>query len=197
MQVSVRKIPIQYANRPASSKFQGKSDSNVPLEVNTAGVIPVIFASIILSLPSTIFGYIEISTAANNWLTQIFSYSQPIGFAIYIVLIFIFTFFYTFIVVRPEQMADNLAKQNAYIPGVRPGYDTETYITKTLFRITVIGALYLAIIAALPIIASMALGHSYIQIGGTSLLIIVGVSLETARQIETDTQEKTYTGFMR
>jgi len=197
MQVSVRKIPIQYANRPASSKFQGKSDSNVPLKVNTAGVIPVIFASIILSLPSTIFGYIEISTAANNWLTQIFSYSQPIGFAIYIVLIFIFTFFYTFIVVRPEQMADNLAKKNVYITGVRLGYDTETYITKTLFRITVIGALYLAIIAALPIIASMALGHSYIQIGGTSLLIIVGVSLETARQIETDTQEKTYTGFMR
>ncbi len=197
IQVSVRKIPIQYANRPASQKFQGKSESNVPLKVNTAGVIPVIFASIILSLPSTVFGYISISSTASNWLNQLFSYTQPIGFAIYIILIFVFTFFYTFIVVRPEQMADNLSKQNAYIPGVRPGYDTETYITKTLFRITVIGALYLIVIAALPIIASMVLGHSYIQIGGTSLLIIVGVSLETAKQIETDTQEKTYTGFMR
>ena len=94
-------------------------------------------------------------------------------------------------------MAENLSKQNAYIPGVRPGYETESYITKTLFRITIIGALYLALIASLPIITSMALGHSYAQIGGTSLLIIVGVALETAKQIQTDTQEKTYTGFMR
>lgn len=197
MQSSVRKIPIQYANRPASSKFQGKSESNVPLKINTAGVIPVVFSSIILSLPSTVFSYINVSSGASNWLNQIFSYKQPIGFALYLVLIFVFTFFYTFIVVRPEQMADNLQKQNAFIPGVRPGFDTETYITKTLFRITIVGALYLIVIASLPLIASMILGHSYIQIGGTSLLIIVGVSLETARQIETDTKEKTYTGFMR
>ncbi len=197
MQVATRKIPIQYANRPASAKFKGKTESNIPLRVNTAGVIPVIFASIILSLPNTVFGYINIGSGASNWLTQIFSYTQPIGFAIYILLIFIFTFFYTFIIIKPEQMAENLQKQNAYIPGVRPGYETESYITKTLFRITVIGAFYLILIASLPIITSMVLGHSYAQIGGTSLLIIVGVALETARQIETDTQEKTYTGFMR
>ena len=197
MQATVRKIPIQYANRPATSKFKGQADSNVPLKINAAGVIPVIFSSIILSLPSTIFGYLDISAGVNNWISQAFSYRQPIGFAIYIVLIFIFTFFYTFIVIRPEQMADNLQKQNAYIPGVRPGYETEAYITKTLFRLTIIGAIYLILIASLPIIASMILGHSYIQIGGTSLLIIVGVSLETARQIQTDTKEKTYTGFMR
>ncbi|MCK4551443.1 MAG: preprotein translocase subunit SecY [Tenericutes bacterium] len=197
MQVAIRKIPIQYANRPASAKFKGKSDSNIPLKINTAGVIPVIFASIILSLPNTVFGYMTISNTASNWLNQIFSYGQPIGFFIYIVLIFIFTFFYTFIIIKPEQMAENLSKQNAYIPGVRPGYETESYITKTLFRITIIGALYLAVIASLPIITSMALGHTYAQIGGTSLLIIVGVALETAKQIKTDTQEKTYTGFMR
>ena len=197
MQVATRKIPIQYANRPASAKFKGKSESNIPLRVNTSGVIPVIFASIILSLPSTVFGYINIGAGASNWLTQIFTYTNPIGFAIYILLIFIFTFFYTFIIIKPEQMAENLQKQNAYIPGVRPGYETETYITKTLFRITVIGAFYLVVIASLPIITSMVLGHSYAQIGGTSLLIIVGVALETAKQIETDTQEKTYTGFMR
>ncbi|MBI9008941.1 MAG: preprotein translocase subunit SecY [Tenericutes bacterium] len=197
MQVATRKIPIQYANRPASAKFKGKSESNIPLRVNTSGVIPVIFASIILSLPSTVFSYISIGAGASNWLTQIFTYTQPIGFAIYILLVFIFTFFYTFIIIKPEQMAENLQKQNAYIPGVRPGYETETYITKTLFRITVIGAFYLIVIASLPIITSMVLGHSYAQIGGTSLLIIVGVALETAKQIETDTQEKTYTGFMR
>lgn len=197
MQVAIRKIPIQYANRPASQKFQGKSDSNIPLKINTAGVIPVIFASIILSLPNTIFSYINVGGTASNWLTQIFSYTQPIGFMVYIILIFIFTFFYTFIIIKPEQMAENLQKQNAYIPGVRPGYETESYITKTLFRITVIGAFYLIVIASLPIITSMALGQSYIQIGGTSLLIIVGVALETAKQIGTDTQEKAYTGFMR
>ena len=197
MQVATRKIPIQYANRPASAKFKGKTESNIPLRVNTAGVIPVIFASIILSLPNTIFGYINIGAGASNWLTQIFSYSQPIGFVIYVVLIFIFTFFYTFIIIKPEQMAENLQKQNAYIPGVRPGYETESYITKTLFRITVIGAFYLVLIAIIPIITSLILGQTYIQIGGTSLLIIVGVALETAKQIETDTQEKTYTGFMR
>lgn len=197
MQVAIRKIPIQYANRPASAKFKGKSESNIPLKINTAGVIPVIFASIILSLPNTVFSYLNIGAGASNWLTEIFTYTEPIGFAIYILLIFIFTFFYTFIIIKPEQMAENLQKQNAYIPGVRPGLETETYITKTLFRITVIGALYLILIASLPIITSMALGHSYAQIGGTSLLIIVGVALETARQIQTDTQEKTYTGFMR
>ena len=92
---------------------------------------------------------------------------------------------------------DNLQKQNAYIPGVRPGYETEAYITKTLFRITIIGALYLIVIATLPIITSYILGQSFVRIGGTSLLIIVGVSLQTAKQIETDTQDKAYTGFMR
>jgi len=197
MTTAVRKIPIQYANRPASSKFKGKSESNVPLKINSAGVIPVVFSSIILSLPTTVFTYISLGDGATNWVNQIFQYSNPIGLVVYILLIFVFTFFYTFIVIRPEQMADNLQKQNAYIPGVRPGFETESYITKTLFRITIIGALYLIFIAILPIVTSYILGQSYVRIGGTSLLIIVGVSLQTAKQIETDTQEKAYTGFMR
>ncbi|MBN2696496.1 MAG: preprotein translocase subunit SecY, partial [Bacilli bacterium] len=187
---------------PAGAKFSGKSESNIPIKINTANVIPVIFASILLSLPNTIFNYISWgnsagATRAQNWLGQIFAYDQPIGFVIYIVLIFVFTFFYSFILIKPEQMAENLQKQNAYIPGVRPGSETEAYITKTLFRVTIIGALYLVLVASLPIITSMVLGHSYAQIGGTSLLIIVGVALETAKQIETDTKEKTYAGFMR
>jgi preprotein translocase subunit SecY len=201
MQISVRKVPIQYANRPGSSKFKGKSDSNIPIKLNTAGVIPVIFSSIILSLPLTVIGYMTTETAATsrtvNWFQQIFTYTEPIGYVLYVLLIFIFTFFYSFILVKPEQIADNLNKQNAYIPGYRPGKETEAFITKTLFRITVVGAFYLVVIASLPIITSMILGHNYAQIGGTSLLIIVGVSLETARQIETDTQEKAYAGFMR
>jgi len=201
MQISVRKVPIQYANRPGSSKFKGKTDSNIPIKLNTAGVIPVIFASIILSLPLTIVGYVTDASAgtstAINWLTQIFTYTEPIGFVVYVLLIFIFTFFYSFILVKPEQIAENLNKQNAYIPGVRPGKETEAHITKTLFRVTVVGAFYLAVVASLPIITSIVLGHNYAQIGGTSLLIIVGVALETARQIEADTQEKAYAGFMR
>lgn len=198
MQDSQRKIPIQYANRPASSKFAGKSESNIPIKINTAGVIPVIFSSIILSLPMTVVNYISTNSAGfQNWVNQIFSYTQPIGLLLYIILIVVFTFFYAFILIKPEQMAENLQKQNAYIPGVRPGAETEAYITKTLFRVTVIGALYLVVIAILPIITSAVLGQSYAQIGGTSLLIIVGVALETAKQINTDTQEKAYAGFMR
>jgi len=200
MQGASRKIPIQYANRPAGSKFTGKNESNLPIKINSANVIPVIFASILLSLPNTIFSYIEWgenATGVQNWLGQIFAYDQPIGFALYVVLIFVFTFFYSFIIIKPEDIAENLQKSNAYIPGVRPGFETESYITKTLFRVTVIGALYLVVVASLPIIASMALGHDYAQIGGTSLLIIVGVALETAKQIETDTQDKVYAGFMR
>ncbi|MFA6693166.1 MAG: preprotein translocase subunit SecY [Acholeplasmataceae bacterium] len=202
MQDAQRKIPIQYANRPASSKFAGKSESNIPIKINTAGVIPVVFSSIILSLPNTIFSYISwgsssLATSAQNWFGQIFSYQQPIGFALYMLLIVVFTFFYAFILIKPEQLSENLQKQNAYIPGVRPGSETEAYIIKTLFRVTVIGALYLLLIASLPIITSAILGQSYARIGGTSLLIIVGVALATAKQIDTDTQEKAYAGFMR
>mgnify|MGYP005844466815 CR=1 FL=1 len=201
MQISVRKVPIQYANRPGSAKFKGKTESNIPIKLNTAGVIPVIFASIILSLPLTIVGYLSSATqetsGAINWLTQIFTYTEPIGFVIYVLLIFIFTFFYSFILIKPEQIAENLNKQNAYIPGVRPGKETEAHITKTLFRVTVVGAFYLVVVASLPIVTSIILGHNYAQIGGTSLLIIVGVALETAKQVETDTQEKAYAGFMR
>jgi len=198
MQDTQRKVPIQYANRPASSKFAGKSDSNIPIKINTAGVIPVVFSSIILSLPTTIINYVDISsTSLSNWLDQIFTYTNPIGFTLYVILIVVFTFFYSFIIIKPEQMAENLQKQNAYIPGVRPGNETEAYITKTLFRVTVIGALYLVVIASLPILTSVLLGQNYAHIGGTSLLIIVGVALETAKQINTDTQEKAYAGFMR
>lgn len=199
MQDAQRKIPIQYANRPASSKFAGKSESNIPIKINTAGVIPVVFSSIILSLPSTILSYVSsgFSTGLQNWFDQIFTYSQPIGFFLYLLLIVVFTFFYSFILIKPEQLSENLQKQNAYIPGVRPGAETEAYITKTLFRVTVIGAFYLLVIASLPIITSAILGQNYAHIGGTSLLIIVGVALETAKQIDTDTQEKAYAGFMR
>ena len=197
-----RIITVNYAKRVSGNTSYGGIKSILPVKLIAAGVIPVIFASIILSLPSTVFNYIQwgntqAATNAQNWLNQIFTYSEPIGFFLYIVLIFVFSFFYSFILINPEKTADNLQKQNAYIPGYRPGSETESYITKVLFRVTVIGALYLVVVASLPIVTSMILGHDYAQIGGTGLLIIVGVALETARQIETDTQEKAYAGFMR
>ena len=180
MQTATRKIPIQYANR------QGKSDANIPMKLNSAGVIPVIFASTILSIPLTITGFISKSTTsgAGFWIDQIFNYQQPIGFIIYVLLIILFSFFYSFLMIDPNKISDNLSKSNAYIPGVRPGEDTKNYIAKLLFKITVIGTAYLVILAILPIMTSLIFGlkgqeASAITLGGTSLLIIVGVAIET------------------
>jgi preprotein translocase subunit SecY len=138
------------------------------------------------------------ATTFGTWLNEMFSYQRPLGYVVYVVLIFIFAFFYAFVQINPEKVAKNLQNQKAYIPGVRPGIDTENYISKTLFRITIIGATYLVFVASLPIFASMIFGlPAYVQIGGTSLLIVVGVAIETTKQIKTQTQEQTYSGFIR
>lgn len=200
MQSSFRKVPIQYSNRPASARFQGKSDSHIPLKINSAGVIPVIFAVTILSIPTTIISFIDgiNNTGFGTWINEAFTYQRPLGYAVYVVLIFVFAFFYSFVQINPEKMAENLQKQNAFIPGVRPGYETENYISKTLFRITIIGATYLVFVASLPIFLSMIFDlPSYVQIGGTSLLIVVGVAIETTKQIKTQTQEQNYSGFIK
>jgi preprotein translocase subunit SecY len=200
MQSAIRKVPIQYSNRPASAKFQGRSDSNIPLKINSAGVIPVIFAVTILSIPTTIISFIPGLTDSlfGTWVGEFFTYTRPLGYAVYVALIFVFTFFYSFVQINPEKIADNLQKQHAYIPGVRPGIETENYISKTLFRITIIGATYLVLVASLPIFVSMIFDlPAYVQIGGTSLLIVVGVAIETTKQIKTQTQEQNYSGFIK
>lgn len=200
MQASIRKIPIQYSNRPAGSHFRGKNESNIPLKINSAGVIPVIFAVTILSIPTTIMGFNDTfsATGFGQFLTELFTYTRPLGYVVYVVLIFVFAFFYSFVQINPEKMAENLQKQNAYIPGVRPGFETENYISKTLFRITIIGATYLVLIASLPIFMTMIFSlPSSVQIGGTSLLIVVGVAIETTKQIKTQTQEQNYSGFIK
>ena len=193
MEKAVRKIPTQYANR------QGKSDSHIPIKLNTAGVMPVIFASTLLSIPATIMGFagVDKETTAGFWLDQVFSYNNPLGFAIYMFLIFIFSFFYTFLTVKPDEIADDLQKSNAFIPGIRPGEDTQNYIAKVLFKVTVLGATYLAILAAIPIISTIVFKlPQQVSIGGTSILIIVGVAIETAKQLETEASEKAFKGFM-
>ena len=192
MQISQRKIPVQYANR------QGKSDSNIPLKLNSAGVMPVIFASTIMSIPLTIVGLLSQSgtSGASYWLDQIFNNQKPIGLLVYIILIVIFSFFYSFLTVEPNKIAENLSKGNAYIPGVRPGEDTKNYVARLLFKITLIGTVYLVFVAVLPLVVNIAFGlGSSIAIGGTSLLIVVGVAIETTEQIETDANKSEYTGI--
>ena len=194
-----RKIPIQYANRPAQSKLLGAQDSNIPLKLNSASVIPVIFASTLLSFPTTIINFIEQSgKTISEWWTIVFSYQKPIGFAIYVILIFVFSFFYSFMQINPDKIADNLKKQNAYIPGVKPGEATAQYISKVLFKITLLGATYLTVLAALPMLVGLIFTDlpASVQIGGTSLMIVVGVAIETYKQIKTASQSQEYHGFM-
>lgn len=193
-----RKIPVQYANRQAS---QG---SDIPVKLNSASVMPVIFASTIMSIPMTILGVLQLDTTTNDvakWLEQIFTNSKPIGCILYVILIVFFSFFYSFMTVDPDKIADNLDKQGAYIPGYRPGEDTKIQLSKMLFRITLIGATYLVVLALVPIIVSAAFGFtaqeaSVITVGGTSLIIVVGVAIETFRQMETSAETKEYKGFL-
>jgi preprotein translocase subunit SecY len=199
LELAKRRIPIQYANRQSG---QGKTTSDLPIKLNTAGVIPVIFASTILSIPLSISGMFGLNTSSSlgSWLDQIFSYHQPIGFVLYIGLIVVFTFFYSFLMLNPEKVADNLSKSNAYIPGVRPGMDTQNYIAKLMFKITLLGTVYLVILAAMPIVTALVFGFNSqesqaIVLGGTSLLIVVGVAMETTNQIETEANNQEYKGI--
>lgn len=199
LELAKRKVPIQYANRKAG---QGKTDSNLPIKLNTAGVIPVIFASTILSIPMSIIGFFtsNASTGAGYWIDQVFNYQNPIGFVLYMALILVFTFFYSFLMLNPEKVADNLSKSNAYIPGVRPGLETQNYIAKLLFKITLLGSIYLLILAALPIITTVVFKFAgnesqSIILGGTSLLIVVGVAMETTKQLETEATNQEYKGI--
>ena len=185
-----RKIPVQYANR------QSNENSDIPVKLNSAGVIPVIFASTLMSIPLTIVGMLGYTTTSSNvayWLDQVFSSSKPIGMALYIIMIFFFSYFYSFLTIDPEKIGDNLSKQNAFIPGYKPGEDTKRQIAKILFRVTTIGAIGLAILALVPIIVSMIFGlGSTVTVGGTSLLIIVGVAIETFNQIEAESENDSY-----
>lgn len=196
MQIATRKIPVQYANR------QGKSDSNIPMKINSASVIPVIFAQTILSIPLSIIGFSGASNTLTLWIENIFSSQKPIGFILFVILIVIFSFFYSFLTINPEKIANNLSKSNAYIPGVRPGEDTKDFVAKLLFKITVIGTVYLVVLAVLPIITAIVFGFQgteaqAITLGGTSLLIIVGVAIETTQQVETDAAQAEYTGIFK
>ena len=182
VQESERRVPIQYANK--SSNSYAKNTSYMPIKINTANVIPVIFASSLLSIPSIIASVIN-KEGFTLFVQKYLNYSTPVGFAIYVLFIFLFSYFYTFIQMRPDEFSKNLQENGGYIPGIRPGKDTEFYLSKVLSRITVLGATFLVIIAGLPIIFSNITDlPTSVSIGGTGLLIVVGVALETYRQLE-------------
>lgn len=190
VQEAERRIPLQYANKTTGS--YGSEQSFLPIKLNTASVIPVIFASSLLAIPATIANFVN-KEGFTNFVSNYLDYSKPVGFILYIVLIFFFGYFYTFLQLRPEDVADNLKKNGGYIPGVRPGKETEEYVSHTLSRITIVGTILLIILAIIPIIfTSVTKLPSSISIGGTGLLIVVGVALETYKQLEGSLATRTY-----
>ncbi|MFD2043157.1 preprotein translocase subunit SecY [Ornithinibacillus salinisoli] len=196
IQQALRKIPIQYAKKLVNRSPVGGQSTHLPLKVNAAGVIPVIFAIAFIIAPRTIAGFFEGDIAST--IGTIFDYTQPIGMVIYVALIIAFTYFYTFVQVNPEQMAENLQKQGGYIPGIRPGKNTETYLTRVMYRLTFVGSIFLAAVSVLPIIlGSLANLPQAVQIGGTSLLIVVGVALQTMKQLESQLVKRHYKGFIK
>ncbi|WP_062349849.1 preprotein translocase subunit SecY [Bacillus kwashiorkori] len=197
IQQANRKVPIQYAKRVAGRSPVGGNSSHLPLKVNAAGVIPIIFAVSFLITPPTIASFFG-SNKVTDWIVKYFDYSNPFGMAIYVLLIIAFTYFYAFVQVNPEQLADNLKKQGGYIPGIRPGRSTQEYFTRVLYRLTFVGSIFLAVIAVLPVFfTSIANLPSSVQIGGTSLLIVIGVALETMKQLESQLVKRHYKGFIK
>ncbi|MBP2079001.1 preprotein translocase subunit SecY [Oceanobacillus polygoni] len=194
---ALRKIPIQYAKKLVNRSPVGGQSTHLPIKVNASGVIPVIFAIAFMMAPTTIAGFFEGNQVAST-IMYLFDYTQPVGMVVYVALIIAFTYFYTFVQVNPEQMAENLQKQGGYIPGIRPGQNTETYLTRVLYRLTFVGAIFLAAVSVLPILlGSLANLPTAVQIGGTSLLIVVGVALQTMKQLESQLVKRHYKGFIK
>lgn len=192
---SERRIPIQYANQTSSA--YGARQNYIPFKLNSASVMPVIFASVIFTIPSFIAGLMDSESAFAKFVAEYVNYTKPIGFSVYMLVIIIFCFFYTFLQINPEELSKNLNKQGGYIPGVRPGKETKQYISTVIGRITLIGALFIALIAGIPVVFSNFINTglpSSVSIGGTSILIVIGVALETYNQIESSLINRNYKG---
>ncbi|PWV94352.1 protein translocase subunit secY/sec61 alpha [Paenibacillus cellulosilyticus] len=196
VQQGIRKIPVQYAKRVVGRKMYGGQSTHIPLKVNGAGVIPVIFAISLLMFPITIAQFWANKEWA-KWIIQNLYYDKPLGMLLYVLLIVGFTFFYTFVQINPVQMADQMKKNGGYIPGIRPGKPTSSYITRVMTRLTLAGAVFLSLISLLPVAfgAAADLPQS-VRLGGTSLLIVIGVALDTMKQIESQLIKRHYKGFI-
>lgn len=196
MQDSERRIPIQYAKRVVGRKMYGGQSSHLPIKVALGGVLPVIFASSILSIPGTINLFLKKEDGFWGAFFDAFDTSGWLYMVLYFLLIIMFAYFYTTIQYNPVEMANNLKSNNGTIPGIRPGAPTAEYIKHILSRITLIGALFLAFIAMLPHIYGAATGMGMMAIGGTSIIILVGVALETVKQLESQMMMRHYKGFL-
>ena len=190
-----RRVPVQYAKRVVGRKMYGGQSTHIPIKVNSAGVIPVIFAMSLMFLPGTIASFFP-DNAAASWISQNFSFTNVGYNLIYAVLIIFFTYFYSSITFNPIDVADNIRKNGGFIPGIRPGRPTSEYIMKVMSRITFFGGLFLAAIAVLPAIL-MGVASMDLYFGGTSLLIVVGVAIDTMKQIESNMMMRNYEGFMK
>ncbi|WP_050613650.1 preprotein translocase subunit SecY [Bacillus testis] len=197
IQQALRKIPIQYAKRTNGRAMVGGQSTHLPLKVNSAGVIPVIFAVSFIVTPQTIAGFFK-QNDVTQWIINTFDYTKPVGMILYVALIIAFSYFYAFVQVNPEQVAENLKKQGGYVPGIRPGKNTEDYLKRVLSRLTLVGALFLAVIAVLPVFFVKFAGlPQSVQIGGTSLLIVVSVALDSMKTLETQLVKRHYKGFIK
>ncbi len=197
IQQGIRKIPVQYAKRIVGRRMYGGQSTHIPIKVNAAGVIPVIFAMALIFFPPTVAMFFAGNPIA-DWVIEHFNYTRPIGMFFYVILIIGFTYFYTYVQINPVQMAENMKKQGGYIPGIRPGHNTVSYLTKILNRITLAGALFLAAVSIMPVFFSaVAKLPATVTIGGTALLIVVGVALETMKQVNTQLVKRHYKGFIR
>ena len=202
IQEGQRRIPVQYAKRVVGRKMYGGQSTHIPIKVNQAGVIPIIFALSILQFPLTITYFMSQNNAFSVWVTKWLSPSGNPGVWVYgvlnVVLIIFFTYFYTGITFNPNEVANNMKANGGFIPGIRPGKATEDYLNKVMSRITIVGAIFLALIATLPtILGVMVPTLKGIHFGGTSLLIAVGVALDTVRQLENQMLMRNYQGFLK
>ncbi|MFC6154295.1 preprotein translocase subunit SecY [Nocardioides yefusunii] len=193
-----RRIPVQYARRMVGRKMFGGSSTYIPLKVNQSGIIPVIFASSLLYLPMMAVGFGDQSGPVADFVQKHFQTgADPLYMAVFFLLILFFTYFYVSITFNPEEVADNMKKYGGFIPGIRAGKPTQDYLSYVLSRITFPGALYLGLIALIPLVAISAVGADQnFPFGGTSILIMVGVALDTVKQIESQLQQRNYEGFL-
>jgi preprotein translocase subunit SecY len=196
MTQATRKIPVQYAKRMVGRKMYGGQSTHIPLRVNTAGVIPIIFASSIMILPTTVAGFFP----PDHPMSAIAGWFNPYGWLyniLYAIIIIFFTYFYTAVVLNPNDLAENMRKYGGFIPGIRPGRHTAQYIDRVLSRITLPGACFLAAVAVLPDIIIAAFNVPAVGFGGTSVLIVVGVALDTLQQVESHLLMRHYEGFVK
>jgi len=195
IQQGVRKIPVQYAKRVVGNRMYGGQKTHIPVKVNAAGVIPVIFASSLMMFPSTVASFWAGNPVA-DWFIRNFDPRAGLYTFLFVILIIGFTYFYTFVQINPVNMAEQMKKNSGFIPGIRPGKATATYITRVMNRITLAGAIFLAAVAVMPVLFGAVTGLQ-IYFGGTALLIVIGVALDTMKQIENQLVMRHYQGFIK